>query len=489
MPSRRLGLIVGATIVAIAAIARLLPLAVPGFVQPDEIYQSLEQTHRLVFGYGLVPWEFSYGARSWLLPTVLAAPMWAGQWFGPGSAPYMATIYGTLALLSATSILCCYAWSRRWFGVGGALLATAIPALWPDALYFGARTLSEAVATPFLVAALYLADPDRRGSTRRQLVIAGALFGIAAALRMQLGPCVIVAWLWCGVQQPRHRLLPLAVGGCGVALFVGLFDTATWGYPFAPEWRNFVFNTVYGISTYYGVTPWHFYIDRIAATWSGLAILLVPMLLAGARRYPLLLVAALAILVPHAIIGHKEYRFIYPAILLLLILAGLGLVQIVAWSAALLGRMGAPSGQAYGTMSIIAWGLAGSLLLVQVGSVDFQALIALRHDNQRAALYASTLPDVCGIELDGLSWWQIGGYSFLHQHVPLYWPATGTGFLTNLAAANVLVTRQRAPAVPGYAVRQCFDSVCVAQRTGRCESQPMYSLPTPPELAGVAPVL
>jgi hypothetical protein len=99
------------------------------------------------------------------------------------------------------------------------------------------------------------------------------------------------------------------------------------------------------------------------------------------------------------------------------------------------------------------------------------------------------LPDVCGIELDGLSWWQIGGYSFLHQHVPLYWPATGTGFLTNLAAANVLVTRQRAPAVPGYAVRQCFDSVCVAQRTGRCESQPMYSLPTPPELAGVAPVL
>ncbi len=39
---------------------------------PDEIFQSLEQAHRLVFGYGIIPWEFQQGVRSWLLPGFLS---------------------------------------------------------------------------------------------------------------------------------------------------------------------------------------------------------------------------------------------------------------------------------------------------------------------------------------------------------------------------------------------------------------------------------
>ena len=36
-----------------------------GIYWPDEIHQSLEPAHRLVFGYGLIAWEFSDGARNW----------------------------------------------------------------------------------------------------------------------------------------------------------------------------------------------------------------------------------------------------------------------------------------------------------------------------------------------------------------------------------------------------------------------------------------
>src|SRR5262250_3404042 len=43
-----------------------------GIYWPDEIYQSLEPAHRLVFGYGLIPWEFVQGARSWALPGLVA---------------------------------------------------------------------------------------------------------------------------------------------------------------------------------------------------------------------------------------------------------------------------------------------------------------------------------------------------------------------------------------------------------------------------------
>jgi GPI mannosyltransferase 3 len=35
---------------------------------PDEIFQYLEQAHRLTFGYGYIPWEYRYGTRSWILP-------------------------------------------------------------------------------------------------------------------------------------------------------------------------------------------------------------------------------------------------------------------------------------------------------------------------------------------------------------------------------------------------------------------------------------
>lgn len=39
---------------------------------PDEIFQYSEQAHRLVFGYGYVPWEYRFGIRSWLVPGFIA---------------------------------------------------------------------------------------------------------------------------------------------------------------------------------------------------------------------------------------------------------------------------------------------------------------------------------------------------------------------------------------------------------------------------------
>ena len=34
------------------------------FYHPDEIFQYLEQAHRLTFDYGYLPWEYRYGTRS-----------------------------------------------------------------------------------------------------------------------------------------------------------------------------------------------------------------------------------------------------------------------------------------------------------------------------------------------------------------------------------------------------------------------------------------
>src|SRR2546423_190182 len=56
-----------------AALRLWLAVHDDGLYWPDEIYQSLEPAHRLVFGYGMVAWEFIEGARNWALPALVAA--------------------------------------------------------------------------------------------------------------------------------------------------------------------------------------------------------------------------------------------------------------------------------------------------------------------------------------------------------------------------------------------------------------------------------
>ena len=46
------------------AVRMFFASAYPTLLWSDEIFQTLEQAHRLVFGYGIVPWEFRAGARS-----------------------------------------------------------------------------------------------------------------------------------------------------------------------------------------------------------------------------------------------------------------------------------------------------------------------------------------------------------------------------------------------------------------------------------------
>ena len=56
---------------------------------PDETIQYLEQAHRIVFGYGVVPWEFRYFIRSWLIPLLLVPPMALGEAINPGGTLYL----------------------------------------------------------------------------------------------------------------------------------------------------------------------------------------------------------------------------------------------------------------------------------------------------------------------------------------------------------------------------------------------------------------
>src|SRR5690349_20737819 len=52
--------------VAVAALVLRLMLAWRSdkISYPDVLFQYLEQAHRLVYGYGIIPWEYRFGTRN-----------------------------------------------------------------------------------------------------------------------------------------------------------------------------------------------------------------------------------------------------------------------------------------------------------------------------------------------------------------------------------------------------------------------------------------
>ena len=117
-----------AFLVLVAIALRLIPIVfVPSMVWGDEIFQGSEQAHRLVFGGGLVPWEFQLGMRSWLLPGAIGGLMELSRLAGDGPDYYLPMIAIAFAALAAIPVVCCFLWGRRLFGPpGGWIAATAV---------------------------------------------------------------------------------------------------------------------------------------------------------------------------------------------------------------------------------------------------------------------------------------------------------------------------------------------------------------------------
>ncbi len=454
-----------AAVFVIALALRLVPTVVyPSLNHLDELFQSLEQAHRLVFGYGEIPWEFHVGARSWMLPGTLAGFMWLGDRIGDSPAYYLGAVHVALAALAATSMLCAFLWGRRWCGFWGGLVAASLPALWPDAVYFGARSLSECVAAPILVLALYFLDGEVKRPTAGRFFAAGLFLGLATVLRVQLAPVLALVLAWRVLEYLRRRTamkaeLPLLAGIAVAVGAAGLLDVVTWRYPFQSLWLNFDYNILHGVAATFGTAPWSFYLVGLIDHWHFYFPAIIVLATLGGWRLQLPLAAAIVILATHSLVGHKEYRFIYPAVLLILIAAGLGLAQLVSW-------LGALSRNSLRPVAI------ASLAAVMLSSAFFAASASMRpmwranHDLVDAASFVSALDHVCGIAADGT----YGGYAYFHRNVPFYWLHSTDEMMRDAPGFDVLLTKMTVP--EDFKKLRCFGAVCVARRSGACAPIP-----------------
>jgi hypothetical protein len=446
--------LVGATALRLAGAIWL-----PNVAWPDEIFQTLEQAHRLAFGYGVVPWEFRDGARSWLLPGALGGVMAASGWAGG-----LAHVRAVQVLLSALAVIpaaIAFLWSRE-RGRAAAVVAAVACAFWFDLVLFGPKALNEVVAAHVLVAGVYLSSEGRRPAT---LAWAGAVLALAVVLRIHLAPAVLAAAV-VTARRDLARWRALALGAVPVIAAVGLLDLLTWGDLFHSYVTTVRTNVIEGRSRRYGTAEWHAYARMLWDAWSWSLLALVGLAAIGARRRPAAAIATVVILVAHSAIAHKEYRFIYPAVVLAVVLAGAGTADAVAWVVA--------------RTRARAWAVALAAALLWTGTSAAVTERSPKWSLGRSGLEATVQASAgspCGLALIGQHWTSTGGYTYLRRDVPIYVIDDTDGLIAAWPGFDAaLVSPEYTGLLRGFRIERCWETVCVARRPGGCGPTPAPTL-------------
>ena len=302
----------------------------PSILHPDEV-MWLEQANRIVNHQGLVTWDFQVGERSWVWPGVIAAFMALGQLFGSPPNASLGGVSVLICILSLAPVVCGFVWGRNVAGLPGAVTTGLLNAVWFELVYFYAHPLSESFAASALAAGLCLVYSGRGVPSERRLFIGAAMLGLSAVLRPQLIPAIAVAVIAVGGIRERAHYPALLAGVALPIVLSGLLDWVTWGWPFHATIMYVYYQSK--VSSAAGLNPFYSYIGWEEVAWGLFGVVIVLTALYGALRLPLLFWVAAVIFVVHSAVAHKEYRYISPALPLIMTLAGVGSTMAADWLA------------------------------------------------------------------------------------------------------------------------------------------------------------
>ena len=456
-----------AIICVLALVARLwVAVQFPNEIHPDETFQYLEQAYRVVTGRGMVPWEYIVGARSWIIPGLLV-PVIAGVRLLSSSPDATLFAIATFAsLLSLAIVVAAYVLGRRVGGEAAGLAAGLVVALWPEIVMMSPHVLADTIGAIPLIAAVAVGyRPGERTSIGRgAMATTGLLLCAAAVLRPQLIPAAAVAALWIARLEPR-RYGALIAGAIPVLVVFALVDWLTWGAPFASIVRYIAANRS-GIAAQFGVQPFTFYARQELLTWRLGTLVVGITALVGMRRLPLLGAVSLAVLLTFSCIGHKEERFIYPALPLLFTLCGVGTVEIVRWFVRSFGERR----RAAVTIGLAAAWLASGT--VAVAALPFTDGLH-RNEGVLATIRAINAdPGVCGVAVvPGRQWHNAGTIRFrddVHLYAPSQPVEASPAYNTLLLIGEPSAMVERG----GFRLVSCDrrgSVACLLRRRSRCD--------------------
>ena len=205
-------------VLALSFVARsAIALSGDFVLHPDEIMQYLEPAHRLVFGNGVTYWEYFYGARSWLMPGLVAGILKLFDLVGLGQPFWY--VHGVKLVFCAISLLIpsgMYVFARCHFGETSARVALLMGAFWYELVGFAHKPMTEFVATALLISLLALCVRSAPDKLRVVLTVA-SLAVLVSAIRVQYAPLALLA-LSPSLLIHSHRIKNIVLPSCHSAL-------------------------------------------------------------------------------------------------------------------------------------------------------------------------------------------------------------------------------------------------------------------------------
>lgn len=379
----------------------------PGFVHPDEHQQYVEFPFGLVHGYNVQYWEQERGIRHYLYPGIVAAAIYVMDAVGASDPLVQSAVLRTALSGGVLLGLMLFAW--RWLNTGktaAAFCLALMAAASPDLIFMTTRTLSETAATIPLLLALWCFEKRPLG--------AGLLLGAMFAIRLQCAffiPAIgLVAIGYDFSARPPWRqslTLWLCVGLVISLLIVGAIDYFTFGEWFHTARQSVQAQVVEDVASDFGVEPWYYYLRMIASNVITASPLLLIALLV-LHRYPLFSVPAIVFLLGHSLVGHKEFRFIWPLVPIFFLLVSLAFQQL--WEQ-LETRAGRLSFAAIFALLFIAGGAWHARLIQwrpEPSSIGVRTLALVGRQT-----------DVTGVVVVGMFDYHGGNYFYLRHNVPL----------------------------------------------------------------------
>lgn len=452
-----------ALLLGLGAVLRLSYAALAqGMFHPDEIYQSLEPAHGVIYGTGVRAWEFVIGARPWTTPGVYVLLLGGLEALGITKPEHYLLVSRLLnAAIAASWPWFCYRMAKGLRSHRAGLLAAGLTASWYFLILLAPRALNHTFSVTFVLWALARIIEDHAAFSRRANLATGALLGLGFAFRYQEGLILLGVVLFLLIQR-RGRSLPMLLAGAAIpALAVGLLDGATWGEPFHSLFAYLRANVLEGAAARFGSMPGWFYAWYVVAAFGVGAVFMVAIPWAGRQSLVLVLTVAGTALLAHSLTDNKQLRFVLPAILVLMVAMACAIDAVQRrfpeW------RRGLGLWATLGLWAVASAHTASGLTFADLGIFAGQPEAAaspwdFRRDLNRALARLGRRDDLCGLVVYPFGGAAgpahqatTGGYATFHRAVPMTMgPLTPeSAAFTNYAVACP-DTRGRLMALPGF---------------------------------------
>jgi len=168
--------------------------------------------------------------------------------------------------------------------------------------------------------------PDVGGMTRVKMLVIGSIFGLAFILRYQAGLMLVGLLLWLVIVKKESGAVLLAlVFGVTFSVLLGLV-VDRWFYEewTLTAWNYFKINLWENKAADFGVAPWWYYFREMAIKALppfGLPIIVATAFFCFYNPRHVLTWIALPFIIVHAMVDHKELRFLFPLLNILPVVA------------------------------------------------------------------------------------------------------------------------------------------------------------------------